>query len=118
VRAALLDLQHSFRRLPGLVADGRDMGTVVFPDAQLKVFLTASAEQRTQRRFKQLISKGKSITLHALRVDLEARDARDSTRIVAPLKPAPDAKLLDNSSLSVEESVHLVLAWWQGKQPF
>ncbi|PKO62200.1 MAG: bifunctional 3-phosphoshikimate 1-carboxyvinyltransferase/cytidylate kinase, partial [Betaproteobacteria bacterium HGW-Betaproteobacteria-18] len=118
VRAALLDLQHSFRRLPGLVADGRDMGTVIFPDAPLKVFLTASAEQRAQRRFKQLISKGNSITLHGLRVDLEARDARDSSRSVAPLKPAPDAKLLDNSSLSVEESVHLVLAWWQGKQPF
>jgi len=118
VRAALVDLQHGFRRLPGLVADGRDMGTVIFPDAALKVFLTASAEQRAQRRFKQLISKGNSITLHALRVDLEARDARDSSRSVAPLKPAIDAKLLDNSSLSVEESVDLVVSWWQGKQPF
>lgn len=118
VRAALVALQHSFRRLPGLVADGRDMGTVIFPDAPLKVFLTASAEQRAQRRFKQLISKGNSITLTGLRVDLEARDARDSSRSVAPLKPAQDAKLLDNSSLSVEESVKLVLDWWQSKQPF
>ena len=118
VRAALVDLQHGFRRLPGLVADGRDMGTVIFPAAPLKVFLTASAEQRAQRRFKQLISKEKSITLAALRADLEARDARDSSRSVAPLKPAADARLLDNSSLSVEESVKWVLDWWQGKQPF
>ena len=118
VRAALVDLQHGFRRLPGLVADGRDMGTVIFPEAPLKVFLTASAEQRAQRRFKQLISKDKSITLAALRADLEARDARDSSRSVAPLKPAADAKLLDNSHVSVEESVNLVLGWWQGKQPF
>jgi 3-phosphoshikimate 1-carboxyvinyltransferase len=118
VRAALVDLQHGFRRLPGLVADGRDMGTVIFPEAPLKVFLTASAEQRAQRRFKQLISKDKSITLHALRADLEARDARDSSRSVAPLKPAADARLLDNSHVSVEESVKLVLDWWQGKQPF
>jgi len=118
VRAALVDLQHGFRRLPGLVADGRDMGTVIFPGAPLKVFLTASAEQRAQRRFKQLISKDKSITLAALRADLEARDARDSSRSVAPLKPAADAKLLDNSHVSVEESVKLVLDWWQGKQPF
>jgi 3-phosphoshikimate 1-carboxyvinyltransferase len=118
VRAALVDLQHGFCRLPGLVADGRDMGTVIFPAAPLKVFLTASAEQRAQRRFKQLISKEKSITLAALRADLEARDARDSSRSVAPLKPAADARLLDNSSLSVEESVKRVLDWWQGKQPF
>jgi 3-phosphoshikimate 1-carboxyvinyltransferase len=118
VRAALVDLQHGFRRLPGLVADGRDMGTVIFPGAALKVFLTASAEQRAQRRFKQLISKEKSTTLDSLRADLEARDARDSSRSVAPLKPAADARLLDNSHLSVEESVRLVLDWWQGKQPF
>ncbi len=118
VRAALVDLQHGFRHLPGLVADGRDMGTVIFPDARLKVFLTASAEQRAQRRFKQLISKEKSITLESLRADLEARDARDSSRSVAPLKPAADAKLLDNSNVSIEESVKLVLDWWQGKQPF
>ncbi|MCM2342906.1 bifunctional 3-phosphoshikimate 1-carboxyvinyltransferase/cytidylate kinase [Rhodoferax sp.] len=118
VRTALVGLQHGFCRLPGLVADGRDMGTVIFPAAPLKVFLTASTEQRAQRRFKQLISKDKSITLHALRADLEARDARDSSRSVSPLKPAADAKLLDNSHLSVEESVKLVLDWWLGKQPF
>ncbi|MDP3191509.1 bifunctional 3-phosphoshikimate 1-carboxyvinyltransferase/cytidylate kinase [Rhodoferax sp.] len=118
VRSALVDLQHGFRRLPGLVADGRDMGTVIFPAAPLKVFLTASAEHRAQRRFNQLISKDKSITLAALRADLEARDARDSSRSVAPLKPAADAKLLDNSHVSIEESVKQVLDWWQGKQPF
>jgi 3-phosphoshikimate 1-carboxyvinyltransferase len=118
VRQALIDLQHSFRQLPGLVADGRDMGTVIFPEAALKVFLTASAEKRAQRRYKQLISKGISATLLALRVDLEVRDARDTSRSVAPLKPAQDAQLLDNSDLSVEESVNLVLDWWQSKQPF
>jgi 3-phosphoshikimate 1-carboxyvinyltransferase len=118
VRDALIDLQHSFRQLPGLVADGRDMGTVIFPDAPLKVFLTASAERRAERRYKQLISKGISTTLPSLRADLEARDARDSSRAVAPLKPAGDAQLLDNSDLTVEESVDLVLDWWQSKQPF
>ncbi|MGB2881024.1 MAG: (d)CMP kinase, partial [Rhodoferax sp.] len=118
VRTALIDLQHSFRQLPGLVADGRDMGTVIFPDAPLKVFLTASAERRAERRYKQLISKGISTTLPSLRADLEARDARDSFRTVAPLKPAEDAQLLDNSDLTVEESVNLVLDWWQSKQPF
>jgi 3-phosphoshikimate 1-carboxyvinyltransferase len=118
VRQALVDLQHSFRRLPGLVADGRDMGTVIFPEAQLKVFLTASAERRAERRYKQLISKGVSTTLPSLRADLEARDARDSSRSVAPLKPAQDALLLDNSDLTIEKSVGLVLSWWQDKQPF
>ncbi len=118
VRAALIALQHGFRQLPGLVADGRDMGTVIFPDAALKVFLTASAERRAERRHKQLISKGISTTLPSLRADLEARDARDSSRAVAPLKPAEDAQLLDNSDLTVEKSVDLVLDWWQGKQPF
>jgi len=118
VRTALVALQHSFARLPGLVADGRDMGTVIFPDAPLKVFLTASAEKRADRRHKQLISKGISAILSDLRADLEARDARDSTRAVAPLKPAEDARLLDNSDLSIQESVDLVLDWWQGKQPF
>ncbi|MBT3065699.1 bifunctional 3-phosphoshikimate 1-carboxyvinyltransferase/cytidylate kinase [Rhodoferax sp. U11-2br] len=118
VRAALVDLQHSFHRLPGLVADGRDMGSVIFPQAQLKVFLTASAAERAQRRFKQLISKGISTTLDSLRADLEARDERDRTRSASPLKPAQDAVLLDNSDLSVEKSVDLVLDWWQGKQPF
>ena len=118
VRTALVGLQHSFRRLPGLVADGRDMGTVIFPDATLKVFLTASAERRAQRRYKQLISKGISTTLDTLCADLEARDARDTQRAVAPLKPAQDAELLDNSELTVESSVTQVLNWWQSKQPF
>ena len=118
VRQALIDLQHSFRQLPGLVADGRDMGTVIFPESALKVFLTASAEKRAQRRYKQLISKGISATLLDLRADLEARDARDTSRSVAPLRPAQDAQLLDNSDLTVEESVNLVLDWWQSKQPF
>ena len=118
VRQALIGLQHGFRQLPGLVADGRDMGTIIFPQAPLKVFLTASAERRAERRYKQLISKGISATLPSLRADLEARDARDSSRSVAPLKPAEDARLLDNSDLTVEKSVDLVLNWWQEKQPF
>ncbi|MFM9921544.1 bifunctional 3-phosphoshikimate 1-carboxyvinyltransferase/cytidylate kinase [Variovorax sp. H27-G14] len=118
VRAALLGLQQRFRELPGLVADGRDMGTVIFPDATLKVFLTASAAQRAERRHKQLISKGISTTLDSLRSDLEARDARDSSRSVAPLKPAQDARHLDNSQLSIEQSIDQVLEWWQQVQPF
>jgi len=118
VRTALLELQHSFRRLPGLVADGRDMGTVIFPDAPLKVFLTASALHRAERRHKQLISKGNSATIEQIQQDLEARDARDSSRKAAPLKPADDAKLLDNSCLSIEKSVDQVLEWWQGSWPF
>ena len=118
VRAALLALQHSFRRLPGLVADGRDMGTVIFPDAPVKVYLTASAAQRAERRHNQLISKGISATLDNLLQDLEARDARDSSRPVAPLKPAADSRLLDNSNLSIEESVAQVLSWWEDEQPF
>jgi 3-phosphoshikimate 1-carboxyvinyltransferase len=118
VRAALVALQQGFSRLPGLVADGRDMGTVIFPSAPLKVFLTASAAQRAERRHKQLISKGISTTLDSLRADLEARDTRDSTRSVAPLKPAADALQLDNSALTIEESVETVLRWWQDRQPF
>jgi 3-phosphoshikimate 1-carboxyvinyltransferase len=118
VRAALVALQHGFRRLPGLVADGRDMGTVIFPTAPLKVYLTASAAQRAERRHKQLISKGIPATLATLRADLEARDARDSSRAVAPLKPAEDALLLDNSGQTVQESVAQVLQWWEGKQGF
>ncbi len=114
VRAALVGLQHRFRRLPGLVADGRDMGTVIFAHARLKVFLTASAEQRANRRYKQLISKGISTTLASLRADLQARDARDTSRSAAPLQAAVDAKLLDNSELTVEQSVDQVLRWWQG----
>lgn len=118
VRSALVALQQGFRKLPGLVADGRDMGTVIFPDAPLKVYLTASAAQRAERRHKQLISKGISATLPALRADLEARDARDSNRAVAPLRPAEDALLLDNSGQTVEESVAQVLGWWEEKQSF
>jgi 3-phosphoshikimate 1-carboxyvinyltransferase len=118
VREALLALQQRFRQLPGLVADGRDMGTVIFPDATLKVYLTASAVQRAERRHKQLISKGISATLDSLRSDLEARDARDSSRSVAPLKPAQDARHLDNSQLSIEQSIDTVLNWWQQVQPF
>jgi 3-phosphoshikimate 1-carboxyvinyltransferase len=118
VRTALVALQHRFRQLPGLLADGRDMGTVIFPDAPLKVFLTASAAKRAERRHKQLISKGFSVTLDSLRADLEARDARDLSRSVAPLKPAQEALSLDNSELSIEASVDQVLAWWQRTQPF
>lgn len=118
VRQALVELQLAFRRLPGLVADGRDMGTVIFPGAALKVFLTANSEQRASRRHKQLISKGISANIESLRADLEARDARDQHRSVAPLKPAEDARLLDNSALSVETSVDQVLDWWDAVQPF
>jgi 3-phosphoshikimate 1-carboxyvinyltransferase len=118
VRRALHELQLSFRRAPGLVADGRDMGTVVFFDAPLKVFLTASAAQRAERRHKQLISKGISANIAALRADLEARDLRDSTRAVAPLRPAEDAQLLDNSELTIEESVDKVLEMWGARRPF
>ena len=118
VRQALVELQKRLRRLPGLVADGRDMGTVIFPDAQLKVFLTASAAHRAERRYKQLISKGISVTLDSLRQDLEARDARDMSRSTAPLKPAQDARLLDNSDQTVSQSVDQVLDWWQQAQPF
>ncbi|MDP1902167.1 MAG: bifunctional 3-phosphoshikimate 1-carboxyvinyltransferase/cytidylate kinase [Rubrivivax sp.] len=118
VRAALHALQLAFRRAPGLVADGRDMGTVVFPDAPLKVFLTASPAQRALRRHKQLISKGIPANIADLRADLEARDARDRNRSVAPLKPADDALLLDNSDLSIEDSVAKVLGWWEQRRPF
>ena len=118
VRVALVALQHSFQRLPGLLADGRDMGTVIFPGAPLKVFLTASAAKRADRRYKQLISKGFQAKIADLRADLEARDLRDSSRSVAPLKPAQDAMLLDNSDLSIDQSVTQVLDWWQSKQNF
>jgi 3-phosphoshikimate 1-carboxyvinyltransferase len=118
VRAALNALQLSFRKLPGLVADGRDMGTVLFPGAPLKVFLTASPAQRAERRHKQLISKGIPTNIADLRADLEARDLRDRSRPVAPLKPAEDALLLDNSGLSIDESVDQVLRWWAERNPF
>jgi len=118
VRAALRTLQLSFHRLPGLVADGRDMGTVIFPGADLKIYLTASAATRAERRYKQLISKGISANIDSLRAELEARDARDQTRAVSPLKPAADAMLLDNSALSVDASVDAVLDAWQQRRPF
>ena len=110
VRAALLDRQRAYRQAPGLVADGRDMGTVVFADAATKVFLTASAEARAERRYKQLIGKGNSASLPALVADMQARDARDTARAVAPLKPAPDALLLDTTQMDVESAVQAVLA--------
>jgi 3-phosphoshikimate 1-carboxyvinyltransferase len=118
VRAALHGLQLAWRKAPGLVADGRDMGTVIFPAAPLKVFLTASAAMRAERRHKQLISKGISANIVGLRSDLEARDARDQARSAAPLKPAADAMLLDNSALTIEASVAVVLGWWEARRPF
>jgi 3-phosphoshikimate 1-carboxyvinyltransferase len=118
VRAALLDLQLAFRRLPGLVAEGRDMGSVVFPDAVLKVFLTAGTAERAERRHKQLISKGISASIESLRADLEGRDARDRNRSASPLKPAEGALLLDNSALSIEASVGAVLKAWEERRPF
>lgn len=110
VRAALLDRQRAYRQAPGLVADGRDMGTVVFTDAVAKVFLTASAEARAGRRYKQLIEKGNSANLDDLVADMQARDARDTARAVAPLKPAADALLLDTTHMDVESAVQAVLA--------
>ena len=110
VRAALLDRQRAYRQAPGLVADGRDMGTVVFADAAAKVFLTASAEARAERRYKQLIEKGNSANLSALVADMQARDARDTARAVAPLKPAADALLLDTTHMDIEQAVQAVRA--------
>jgi CMP/dCMP kinase len=110
VRTALTDRQRSFAQPPGLVADGRDMGTVIFPAAPLKVFLTASAEERAQRRHKQLIEKGSAASLAALSREIAERDLRDSTRQVAPLKPAPDAHQLDSTGLSIEAVVERVLS--------
>jgi 3-phosphoshikimate 1-carboxyvinyltransferase len=118
VRAALLGLQHSFARLPGLVADGRDMGTVIFPQAPLKVFLTADAACRAERRLHQLAGRGVAAILADLLADLQSRDLRDSSRSTAPLKAAEDAQLLDNGTLTVEQSIDTVLTWWQSKQPF
>jgi 3-phosphoshikimate 1-carboxyvinyltransferase len=118
VRRALHALQLSFRRVPGLVADGRDMGTVVFADAPLKLFLVASAAERAERRHKQLMQKGISAKLADLRADLEARDERDRSRSVSPLKPAEDALPLDNSVLTIEQSVDQAWQWWQQRRPF
>ena len=112
VRQALYGLQLQFRHAPGLVADGRDMGTVLFPHAQLKVFLTASVETRAQRRYKQLIDKGFSANMQDLLKDLNERDARDANRTIAPLKPAEDAVILDTSNMSADEAVESVLKWY------
>ena len=111
VRNALMALQKGFRTAPGLVADGRDMGTIVFPDAMLKVFLTASAGERAKRRHKQLNDKGIDVSLPALSRDIEDRDRRDSERSVAPLRPAEDARLLDSSNLTIDEVTQTVLDW-------
>jgi cytidylate kinase len=112
VREALLRRQRAFREPPGLVADGRDMATVVFPDAALKIFLTARPEIRAQRRYKQLIDKGIAANLGALSRDLAERDKRDATRAVAPLVPAPDSQVLDSSALSIEAVVEGILELW------
>ncbi|KAF7598085.1 MAG: cytidylate kinase [Candidatus Dactylopiibacterium carminicum] len=109
VREALLARQQAFRQVPGLVADGRDMGSVVFPDAALKIFLTASAEARAERRYKQLIEKGLPANITSLLQDIQARDARDSARAVAPLKPCEDAVVLDSTALSIEEVIRQIL---------
>jgi CMP/dCMP kinase len=115
VRQALFGLQLGFRQTPGLVADGRDMGTVIFPTAKLKVFLTASVEARAQRRYKQLIDKGFSANMNDLLADLQARDERDTNRAVAPLAPASDAHLLDTSEMGVDQAVDQVMAWYSQK---
>jgi cytidylate kinase len=112
VRQALYGLQLGFRKAPGLVADGRDMGTVIFPHASLKVFLTASPEARADRRYKQLIGKGFSANMDDLLKDLWERDARDSNRAISPLKPAEDAHVLDTSAMTADEAVEQVISWY------
>jgi cytidylate kinase len=116
VRTALLDRQRAFRAPPGLVAEGRDMGSVVFPGASLKVFLTASVEERARRRHKQLIEKGIPVTLDGLLRDIRERDARDSARAVAPLGPAPDAVPLDTTNLSIDAATAAVLDLWSRRR--
>lgn len=116
VRAALLQRQRDFRRAPGLVTDGRDMGSVVFPDAGLKIFLTASADERAQRRYKQLIGKGESASLPQIRQDIIERDRRDAARAVAPLRQQPDALLLDTTQLTIDQAVGQVVGWYRQRQ--
>ena len=116
VRVALLERQRAFARLPGLVADGRDMGSVVFPESPLKIFLTASAQVRAERRYKQLIARGEAADLSAITADLTARDERDRARAVAPLQQLPDALLLETSCMTIEQEVAQVLAWWRERQ--
>jgi CMP/dCMP kinase len=117
VRAALLAVQKGFRRVPGLVADGRDMGTVVFPDARLKVFLTASPEARAERRHNQLKQQGIKVTLEMLRQDIGERDVRDSARTVSPLRPAPDAVVVDTSNLGIDAVFERVLCLVSDRDP-
>ena len=114
VRSALLGRQRAFRRSPGLVAEGRDMGSVVFPDSGLKVFLTATVEARAERRYKQLKGKGITATLSILLQDLRERDARDAARSVAPLKQCPDARFLNTTAMSATEAAQRILAWYRG----
>jgi CMP/dCMP kinase len=115
VRAALMQRQRDFLTLPGLVTDGRDMGSVVFPDAPLKVFLTASAEARAQRRYNQLIANGKSVIMMDLVRDLQARDQRDTERAIAPLKATADAHHLDTSDMDAQSAANTVLGWWRAQ---
>ena len=115
VRDALIERQRAFRRPPGLVADGRDMGSVVFPSAALKIFLTASVEERARRRHKQLKDKGIDVSLSALSRDIADRDRRDSERAVAPLRPAEDARILDSSKLTIDQVTRTVLEWLQDR---
>jgi len=115
VRAALLDWQKAFAKMPGLIADGRDMGTTVFPQAPLKIFLTASAEERAQRRHKQLNEKGISSSIAALAAEIAERDDRDRTRATSPLVPADDAIVIDSTSLSIDEVVQQILTLWSDR---
>jgi cytidylate kinase len=115
VRTALLERQRAFRQAPGLVADGRDMGTVVFPAAELKIFLTATAAERALRRYKQLKDKGSDVSLPALSREIAERDLRDSTRKVSPLKAAPDAHLIDSTGLAIDEVVDRVVAFGRSR---
>ncbi|MBV6867356.1 (d)CMP kinase [Xanthomonas euvesicatoria] len=117
VRSALKERQRAFRRAPGLVADGRDMGTVIFPDAAYKVFLTASAEERAGRRYKQLMEKGVSVIFDDLLREIMARDARDAQRVVAPLRPAEDAVLIDTSGMGIEDVVQRVVGLLADRAP-
>ena len=115
VRTALLARQRAFRKAPGLVAEGRDMGSVVFPDAALKVFLTASVDTRAERRYKQLMEKGMYAKMADVVEELRKRDERDSSRPVAPLKHYPDAVFLDTTGLDIDQSVAKILGWWREK---
>jgi cytidylate kinase len=117
VRSALLERQRAFRRAPGLVADGRDMGSVVFPDAPLKVFLTAGVETRAERRHKQLMEKGMYAKMPDVVEELRRRDERDTSRPVAPLKHYPDATFLDTTGITAEQAAHRILAWWRERSP-